>query len=106
LSRARMPCFEFSGRSFGWIIDNIKVDLDASRYCQAEPVLYSPPGERPNAHALPSTVPAAANLGIPAGAALIKALMRGILPAIPAEAAETLGSFAGKSFATPSEVRH
>jgi hypothetical protein len=51
-------------------------------------------------------VPAAANLGIPAGAALIKALMRGILPAIPAEAAETLGSFAGKSFATPSEVRH
>ena len=53
----------------------------------AEAVLYSPPGKRPNGHALPSAVPAAAYLGIPAGTELIKALMRGILPAIWAEAA-------------------
>jgi hypothetical protein len=68
-------------------------------------VLYSPPGKRPNAHALPSAAPAAADLGIPAGTALIKALMRGILPAISAEAAEPLGSVAGKSCTAPSEVR-
>src|SRR5580692_2931052 len=68
-------------------------------------VLYSPPGKRPNAHALPTAAPAAADLGIPAGAELIKALMRGILPAISAEAAEPLGSVAGKRCAAPSDVR-
>jgi hypothetical protein len=55
---------------------------------------------------LPSAVAAVAYLGIPARADLIKALMRGILPAIWAEAAEPLGSVAGKSFAAPSQVRH
>jgi hypothetical protein len=55
---------------------------------------------------LPSAEPAAAYLGIPARAELIKALMCGILPAIRAEAAEPLGSAAGKSFAAPSEIRH
>jgi hypothetical protein len=66
----------------------------------------SPPGKRPNAHALPSAVAAAAYLGVPAGADLIEALMRGILLAIWAEAAEPLGSVAGKSFAAPNGVRH
>ena len=43
-------------------------------------VSYSPPGKRPNFHALTSAAPAAGYLRIPAGAALIEALMRGILP--------------------------
>jgi hypothetical protein len=54
---------------------------------------------------LPAAALAAAYLGIPAGAELVKALMRGILPAIRAEAAEPLGSVAVKSCAAPSEVR-
>lgn len=75
---------------------NSTTGAEANRHYRAEPVLYSPPGKRPNAHAFPSAVPAAANLGIPAGGELIKALVRGILPAISAEAAEPLGSVAGK----------
>jgi hypothetical protein len=54
----------------------------------------SPPGKRPNFHALPSAAPAAAYLGVPAGTELIKALVRGILPAVLAEAAEALRSLA------------
>jgi hypothetical protein len=54
----------------------------------------SPPGERPHPHAFSPAIPAAAYLGIPADAKLIKAVMRGIIAAIPAEAAESLGSVA------------
>jgi hypothetical protein len=50
-------------------------------------------------------VPATANLRVPAGAELVKALMRSILPAISAETVEPLGSVAEKSCAAPSEVR-
>jgi hypothetical protein len=68
--------------------------------------LYLPPGKRPNSHALPPALPAAAYLGIPAGAELIKALMRRILPAISAKAAEPLGSVVRKNLAAAGEVRH
>ena len=54
----------------------------------------SPPGERPHPHAFSPAIPAAAYLGIPTDAKLIKAVMRGILAAIPAEAAESLRSVA------------
>src|SRR6516225_1442756 len=67
--------------------------------------IYLPPGKRPNFHALPSAATAEAYLGIPAGAELIKALMRGILAAISAEAAEPLGSVARESGVAPSDVR-
>ena len=53
---------------------------------------HSPPGERPNLHALLSAVLAAAYLSIPTGAEFIKALMRGIRAAASTEAAEPLGS--------------
>ena len=52
----------------------------------------SPPGEGPNLHALLSAVPAAADLSIPTGAEFIKAVMRGFLTAVSAEAVEPLGS--------------
>jgi hypothetical protein len=67
---------------------------------------YSPAAKSPYFHVLPPAEPAAAYLGIPAGAELIKALMRGILPAISAEAAEPLGWVTQKNFAAPSVVRH
>jgi hypothetical protein len=44
-------------------------------------------------------------LGIPAGAEFIKALMPGILSAIWAKAAESLGYVAKKNFAAPGKVR-
>jgi hypothetical protein len=50
-------------------------------------------------------LPATAYLGIPAGAEFIKALMPGILSAIWAKAAESLGYVAKKNFAAPGEVR-
>src|SRR6202023_1118106 len=67
---------------------------------------YSPAGKTPYFHVLPPAEPAATYLGIPAGTELIKALMRGILPAIGAAAAEPLGSIAQKNFTTPTAVRH
>jgi hypothetical protein len=54
---------------------------------------------------LPPALPAPAYLGIPAGAELIKALMRSILAAISAEAAEPFGSVAGNCCGAPTEVR-
>jgi hypothetical protein len=65
----------------------------------------SPPGERPNLHALLPAVPAAADLSIPTGAEFIKAVMRGILTAVSAEAAEPLGSVVQQDFTAPGEVR-
>jgi hypothetical protein len=44
-------------------------------------------------------------LGIPAGAEFIKALMHGILLAVWAKAAESLGFVVQKNFAAPGEVR-
>ena len=65
----------------------------------------SPPGKRPNPHALIPTLPATGYLRVPAGAEFIKALMPGILFAIWAKASEALGSVMKKNFAAPSEVR-
>jgi hypothetical protein len=45
-------------------------------------------------------------LCIPADAQFIKALMRGILPAIWAKAAEPFGPVAQVNCAAPGEVRH
>ena len=67
---------------------------------------YSPAAKSPYFHVLPPAEPAAAYLGIPAGAELIKALMRGILPAIWAKAAEPFGPVAQMNCAAPGEVRH
>src|SRR5215469_12578595 len=53
-----------------------------------------PPGERPHPHAFSPAIPAAAYLSIPADAKLIKAVMRGIIAAISAEAEESLASVA------------
>jgi hypothetical protein len=70
-----------------------------------ENVQHSPPGERPNLHALLPAVLAAAYLSIPTGAEFIKALMRGIRAAASAEAAEPLGSVVQQNFTAPGEVR-
>src|SRR6516162_8707759 len=66
----------------------------------------SPTGKRPDPDALFPTAPAAADLRIPSGAELIKALMRGIFLAIMAEAPEPIGSIVRRSLAAPSELRH
>ena len=66
---------------------------------------YSPAAKSPYFHVLPPAEPAATYLGIPAGAELIKALMRGILAAISAEAAEPLGWIVQNNFAASSVVR-
>src|SRR5438445_9749045 len=66
--------------------------------------MFSPAGESPYFHALAPAALAATYLGIPAGAELIKALMRGILPAIGTEAAEPLGWVAQKNFTARSAV--
>jgi hypothetical protein len=54
----------------------------------------SPPSERPHPHAFSPAIPATAYLGIPADSEFIKAVMRGILATISAEAEESLGSVA------------
>jgi hypothetical protein len=63
-------------------------------------------GERPDPHALPPAPLAVGYLRIPADAQFIKALMRGILPAIWAKAAEPFGPVAQMNCAAPGEVRH
>jgi len=65
----------------------------------------SPTGEGPHPYAFSPAIPAAAYLGIPTDAKLIKAVMRGILAAISAEPAESLGSVAQWNFAAPCEVQ-
>jgi hypothetical protein len=50
-------------------------------------------------------VPAAANLSIPSGAEFIKAVMRGFLTAVSAEAVEPLGSVVQQKFTAPGEVQ-
>jgi hypothetical protein len=44
-------------------------------------------------------------LGIPTGAEFIKALMRGFLTAVSAEATEPLGSVVQLNFTAPGEIR-
>src|SRR5262249_14559698 len=68
------------------------------------PSWCSPPGQRPNLHALPRALPATGYLGIPAGAEFIKALVHGILLAVWAKAAGSLGFVVQKNFAAPGEV--
>jgi len=65
----------------------------------------SPTGEGPHPYAFSPAIPAAPYLGIPTDAKLIKAVMRGILAAISAEPAESLGSVAQWNFAAPCEVQ-
>jgi hypothetical protein len=65
----------------------------------------SPTGKRPDLDALSPTAPAAADLGIPAEAELIKALMRGVFAAIPAEAAEPIGAIVRRRRAARSWLR-
>ena len=65
----------------------------------------SPPGERPNPHALPPAISATAYLGIPAGPELIKALMPGLLSAIAAEVKKALGSVVQRNFVAPCDIR-
>jgi hypothetical protein len=63
-------------------------------------------GERPDPHALPPAPLAVGYLCVPADAQFIKALMRGLLPAIWAKAAEPFGTVAQMNCAAPGEVRH
>lgn len=63
----------------------------------------SPPGEGPNLHALLPAAAAAGYLSVPTGAEFIKALMRGTLPAIWANAAKPRGLVVQKNFAAPGE---
>src|SRR5262249_44710672 len=63
------------------------------------------PRKRPNLHALVPTLLATGYLGIPAGSKFIKALMPGILLAIRAKVAESLGCVVKKNPAAPGEVR-
>src|SRR5271169_318588 len=66
----------------------------------------SPPANRPNCHAFSPTLPATAYLGIPAGPELVRPLVRGVLAAIQAEAAEPLGPIAQKNFVAPRDGGH
>jgi hypothetical protein len=62
--------------------------------------------ERPDPHALPPAPLAVGYLCVPADAQFIKALVRGLLPAIWAKAAEPFGTVAQMNCAASDEVRH
>ena len=65
----------------------------------------SPPAKKPDLHMLCPAITAARYLGEPARAKLIKALMRGLLGAVIADAPEPLGLVVCQNFAAPSAVR-
>ena len=62
--------------------------------------------ERPDPHALPPAPLAVGYLCVPADAQFIKALMRGLLPAIWAKAAEPFGTVTQMNCAASGKVRH